>query len=348
MIIERIKLVNFRNYLNDEFKFDKGINFIYGDNAIGKTNLVEGIYYFSLSRSFRTRNDNDLINKNACNFYLEGDFKKNNVSYVTKLVFEKNVKKISINSKNIKKISELSNIVNVLSFIPADVDLLKNSPKNRREFLNSAIAKSNKIYIKLLLDFELLLKERNNLLKQDELDFNLISVVTRKLANISFEIYKIRKSFIKELEIEVCNVYKNIFLKEIQTNIEYLTFNKKENYISEFIKIFEENLENDLKNNFTTQGIQKDDFSLKIDGKEIGKYGSQGENRIAALSLKLAIYNLSNEDNKPILILDDILSELDSNNEKLLLNYLNNVEQVFITSTKKYEINNCNYCYLSK
>ncbi len=348
MIIKSIKLVNFRNYELNEFNFEKGINFIYGDNAIGKTNLVEAIYYFSLTRSFRTNNDGLLINKNASSFYLKGFFIKQNRNYNIDIVLDKNVKKITINDKSIKKVSELSNVINILSFIPGDVDLLKDAPKRRRDFLNTTILKNEPRYLKLMSDYEYLNKERNSLLKSESLDFNLLNVITFKLANVSYEIYKIRNEFIKKIEESVRLTYKEIFLKDIDVNIEYLTFNSSSDYIRKFIKIYEDNLDNDLKVGYSTNGIQKDDFILKINGKEIGKFGSQGENRIACLILKLAIYSLSKEDNKPILILDDILSELDKNNEDLLLNYLSKVEQVFITSTKKYNLQNCHYCYLTK
>ena len=142
--------------------------------------------------------------------------------------------------------------------------------------------------------------------------------------------------------------YDYIFNKDINVKVDYLTFNTNSDYVDKCLKIYEENMDNDLKLGYTSTGIQKDDFSLKIDGKDIGKFGSQGENRIASLILKLSIYELSEIINKPILILDDILSELDKNNESLLLKYLNKVQQVFITSTKKYDIENCHYCYLTK
>ena len=129
MIIKSLKLVNFRNYSLSNFTFDRGINFIYGDNAIGKTNLVEGIYYFSLTRSFRTNTESLLINKNASSFYLEGVFIKENKKYNINISLASNVKKIGVNGRNIKKVSDLSKIVNVISFIPSDVNLLKDTPK---------------------------------------------------------------------------------------------------------------------------------------------------------------------------------------------------------------------------
>lgn len=348
MIIKSLKLVNFRNYSLSNFTFDRGINFIYGDNAIGKTNLVEGIYYFSLTRSFRTNTESLLINKNASSFYLEGVFIKENKKYNINISLTSNVKKIGVNGRNIKKVSDLSKIVNVISFIPSDVNLLKDTPKKRRDFLNTTILKNNPNYLKLLNDYEYLIKERNSLLKSESLDFNLINIINFKLASISYEIYKIRDKFINKIRESVEALYKEIFNKDINVKVDYLTFNTSSDYVNKCLKIYEENMDNDLKLGYTSTGIQKDDFCLKIDGKDIGKFGSQGENRIASLILKLSIYELSEINNKPILILDDILSELDKNNESLLLKYLNKVEQVFITSTKKYDIENCHYCYLTK
>ena len=340
MIIKHLELINFRNYEKLSLNFDKGINFIVGENAKGKTNLVESIYSLSLAKSFRTSNSNELlmINKNFAE--VKGIFINENCKKIIEIAFLKDGKKIKINNTLVKKTSELNSIVSALYFIPKDTNLLKDVPKNRRQFLNSNISKMNENYLKNIIQYEKLLKERNDALKALRLNFTLIEIITNKLIELSYEIFKERVEFIKKLNPLLNEVYKNISLSETQKiSIRYIPFIKELNkaeYEAHAKELYKNSLEEDIKKKSTSLGIQKEDFKIYLDEKDVGVFGSQGENRMITLSLKIAPYYLISEaKDKPIIILDDILSELDEKHEENLIHYLENFEQVFITNTRK-------------
>lgn len=340
MIIEKIKLTNFRNYKKIDLTFNKGLNLFYGSNGSGKTNLVEAIYFLSLTKSFRTNNELDLINLEENDFALINAYIEKGKNYKKIDVFiSKNGKKISLDNKNITRISELSNEVNILYFLPRDVNLFKESPKVRRNFFNIAISKQFKEYLKLLNSYEKILKNRNELLKEENVDLKLLDVYTDQLISYSKNIYKYRKDYFLKLNVFLPDIYKKISMKQSLIHLVYLPFvNDLENYNSIAKEKYKEALENDLKNKRTTIGIHLEDFYILLDKKNITLYGSQGENRMAVLSLKLVPYFLINEkENKPIIILDDVLSELDEINKTNLLNFLKTFEQVFITSTYKID-----------
>ncbi len=350
MIVQKIKLNNFRCYNKCEVEFSKGMNYIYGDNASGKTSLVEAIYYLSLARSFKTSKDKELINKNsdAASINASMNYKDSHKEIIISLL--NGGKKIFINKKQINKISELSNLVNAICFIPKDVNLLKDSPSQRRLFLNLSIAKVSKKYLELCINYEKLLRSRNDLLKQENLNFDLLDVLTNQIIQVSKEIYIFRKQYIDELNKKINFVYKSITGKDEKITIIYESFvSTSENYEILACKKYNESKENDLLRKVTNIGIHKEDFKILLNSKDVSKYGSQGENRLSVLSLKLTPYELiEDEEKKPIIILDDVLSELDKVNQENLLNYLSNLNQVFITSTNKIIKENINYYFVDK
>ncbi len=343
MIIEDIKLTNFRNYKNLSVSFTKGMNVFYGDNGSGKTNLAEAIYFLSLSKSFRTNNESDVINIEENNHALINahiskgkNYKKIDI-YITK-----DGKKISIDNKSVNKISTLSNEVNVIYFLPKDVNLFKESPKVRRNFFNISLSKQKEEYLKLLNDYEKVLKSRNELLKEDEPDLTLIDVYSDQLITYSEKIYKYRKEYFENINSYLPELYQKISMKKSSIKLIYLPFiNDLSSYKELANEKYKDALENDLKLKRTTIGVHLEDFYILLDGKNITLYGSQGQNRMAVLALKLVPYFLIKEiEKKPIIILDDVLSELDDKNKMNLLNLLSNLEQVFITSTQKVELEN--------
>lgn len=350
MIVQKIKLNNFRCYKNCEVEFSKGLNYIYGDNASGKTSLVEAIYYLSLARSFRTNKDKELINKNYDSATINSHMNYQNSNKEILISLMNNGKKILINKKQINKISELSNLVNAICFIPKDVNLLKESPSQRRLFLNLSIAKTSKKYLELCINYEKLLHSRNELLKEEVINQNLLDVLTNQLISVSKEIYFYRKKYIDDLNKKINFVYKSITGKDETLKIIYKSFiSNYENYEVIAEKKYLESKEIDLLRKVTNIGIHKEDFEILLNSKDVSKYGSQGENRIAVLSLKLTPYELIDDvDKKPIIILDDVLSELDKTNQENLLNYLQKMNQVFITSTNKIIKENINYYFIDK
>lgn len=343
MILSNLKLIDFRNYNNIDLTFSKGLNFIVGENASGKTNLVESIFYLSLARSFKTHNDLEVIKNESKEALIKGRIYSSNIFNDLTIKITSKGKIIYINDKKINKLSELTKYLNVLLFIPNDTNLMKDAPKERRFFLNLNLSKMSLSYQNSLINYEKLLKERNNELKKEQADLLLLEVLTNKLIEESSKIYNFRKKFINNINQVISKIYKEISFEKKDLEIRYLSFIDSNNYIKEATKKYQENLKEDLFKKVTTIGIHKEDFEILINKRNIAKFGSQGENRLAVLSLKLAPYFLITcEELKPLVILDDVLSELDENHETLLINFLKQFNQVFITSAKsnKNMINN--------
>lgn len=343
MIIEKIKLTNFRNYKSLSLSFEKGINVFYGNNGSGKTNLAEAIYFISLTKSFRTSNELELINNESNDFALiNSSIEKGRNFKKIDIYISKDGKKISIDNKNINRISLLSQEVNIIYFLPRDVNLFKESPRVRRNFFNIALSKQFSEYLKLLNDYEKVLKMRNEILKEENPNITLLDVYAEQLIAYSFKIYKYRKEYFNKINIFLPEIYQKISLKKSLIKLVYLPFvDDLSNYKDIALNKYKNALESDLKTKRTTIGIHLEDFYILLDNKNITLYGSQGENRMAVLSLKLVPYFLINEkENKPIVILDDVLSELDENNKLNLLNFLKVFEQVFITTTNKITMEN--------
>lgn len=349
MIVDSLKLINFRNYNNVMLFFDKGINYIYGLNATGKTSLVEAIYFLSIARSFRTNSDNELINYNSDHSNIIAKISVGDTKKLIEIYLSGEGKKIVLNQKQVSKLSELSNIINAIYFIPTDVNLLKDSPRERRLFLNLSISKVSKTYLEFIGKYERLLRERNELLKQTTIDRTLLMVITKQIVDVSEQIYIYRSEYITEINKRLPIIYKMISGDERMLSLVYLPFiNSREKYKERAQKEYENSIETDIKKKQTTKGIHREDFCLFLGEKDVGLFGSQGENRIAVLSLKLCPYELVSDDKlKPIVILDDVFSELDELHQMYLIDYLARLNQVFITNTKKIGGINASYYLVS-
>ena len=347
MIVKELELHNLRNYEYLKVNFNKGINYIYGENASGKTNILEAIYFLSLTRSFRTSEIEELIKKDASFARILVKIDTQNVSKTLEISFNKSGKKILVNGKKVLKISELNSLINVISFIPKNTNLLKDAPKERRKFLNIYLSKFSNNYLKTLSVYEKILKERNDAFKAYKINPTLIDILTNQLISLNKEIYLYRKKFVNEINKYLADVFKEVSLTNEKLKMEYVSFlnNQNEN-IENFLKNEFENIkEEEFKRKQTLIGIHKDDFKIYIDEKDVSLYGSQGENRISIISLILSLYFLSKEE-KPIIVLDDVISELDEKHEENLLKYLENFNQVFITNTAKSQFFTGNYYHL--
>ena len=347
MIIKTLELQNFRNYDVLKARFEKGINYIYGENAEGKTNILEAIYFLSLTRSFRTSETEELIKKDASFARILAKIDTQNVSKTLEISFNKSGKKILVNGKKVLKISELNSLINVISFIPKNTNLLKDAPKERRKFLNIYLSKFSNNYLKTLSVYEKILKERNDAFKAYKINPTLIDILTNQLISLNKEIYLYRKKFVNEINKYLANVFKEVSLTNEKLKMEYESFlnNQNENIENFLKKEFENIKEEEFKRKQTLIGIHKDDFKIYIDEKDVSLYGSQGENRISIISLILSLYFLNKEE-KPIIVLDDVISELDEKHEENLLKYLENFNQVFITNTAKSRFFTGNYYHL--
>ena len=343
MWIKNIKIKNFRNYESEEINLEKNINIFYGQNAQGKTNIIESIFLCSLGKSFRTKKDKEMIKLNEQNAVVEVEYEKSDRDGKIKIEIG-NKKNIYLNGIKIKKLSELLGNLNIVIFTPDDINILKGGPQNRRRFLDIMISQLRPNYMHILNLYIKTMEQRNNYLRQikeEHKDENLLEIWDEKLAEYAIKIYEYRKEFIEKIIKKLDIIHKNITNGEEQIELEYVTeCDSKEKYL----KLLKERRKLDIIKGFTTKGVHRDDFMIYINKKDIKIFGSQGQNRTAMLSLKLAelqvIYDEIGE--YPILLLDDFMSELDKTRRK---NFLENIEgtQVIITGTEKLDIENLEY-----
>ena len=343
MWIKNIKIKNFRNYNKEEINLEKNINIFYGKNAQGKTNIIEAIFLCSLGKSFRAKKDNEMIKLNEKNAIVEIEYEKSDRDGKIKIEIG-NKKNIYLNGIKIKKLSELLGNLNIVIFTPDDINILKGGPQNRRRFLDIMISQLRPNYMHILNLYLKTIEQRNKYLRQikeEHKDENLLEIWDEKLAEYAVKIYEYRKEFIEKIIKKINIIHKNITNGEEQIELEYITeCDNKEKYL----QLLKERRKLDIIKGFTTKGIHRDDFVIYINKKEIKIFGSQGQNRTAMLSLKLAelqvIYDEIGE--YPILLLDDFMSELDKTRRK---NFLENIEgtQVIITGTEKLDIENLKY-----
>ena len=343
MWIKKIKIKNFRNYEKEEINLEKNINIFYGQNAQGKTNIIESIFLCSLGKSFRAKKDNEMIKLNEQNAMVEIEYEKSDREGKIKIEIG-NKKNIYLNGIKIKKLSELLGNLNIVIFTPDDINILKGGPQNRRRFLDIMISQLRPNYMHILNLYIKTMEQRNIYLRQikeEHKDENLLDIWDEKLEEYAIKIYEYRKEFIKKIIKKLDIIHKNITNNAEQIELDYITeCDSKEKYL----KLLKERRKLDIIKGFTTKGVHRDDFVIYINKKDIKIFGSQGQNRTAMLSLKLAelqvIYDEIGE--YPILLLDDFMSELDKTRRK---NFLENIEgtQVIITGTEKLDIENLEY-----
>ena len=375
MVIESIELKNFRNYKDLNIEFDKGTNILYGDNAQGKTNILEAVYVSS--KSHKSSKDREMIQFGMDECHIKTRFLKKEIPYRVDIHLKKNRPKgIAINGIPIKKASELFGMLNVVFFSPEDLNLIKNGPSERRRFIDMELCQLDKIYVHNLITYNKVLNQRNKLLKDigyahRRADLiNTLDVLDIQLARYGKEIINRREKFIQQLNHIICKIHSKITDKKENLVIRYepnLSGNnirvenikenkRKENFVSgnntgknyisknmisgNFISeslIYESlvhNRDRDLKLGSTSAGPHRDDIGFYNYDMDIRKFGSQGQQRTVALSLKLSEIELVRQVIKdvPVLLLDDVLSELDGNRQKHLLDSIDNV-QTIITCT---------------
>lgn len=349
MQIKRIGLKNFRNHQSLTFDFSDNLNVLTGNNAVGKTNVVEAIYYLSLARSFRTNEDEDLITKNQERAEIDAVIVEGDITRKIKVVITKDGKAVMINGKNISKLSELSKCVNVILFQPKDVMLFSGPPKERRNFLDISISKKSSIYLDYISRYEKVLKERNDLLKAETINQTLLDVTTELMVKLSGSIISYRQMYVKDINDILNKITRALTGDKGKFELKYYPFVAYDaNFAENAKKAFKRAEENDFKHKQTSIGIHREDISISLNGRDIATFGSQGENRIAALALKLSPYFLiEDKDKKPIIVLDDVMSELDHMHQERLIAFLRKFNQVFITGTK-LDIPDCNHLLINK
>ena len=336
MIVKNITVKGFRNHDYLTYDFNPGINVITGPNAAGKTNIVEAIYYLSLARSFRLNDSEGLIQKGKDHAEIDAEVIEGDIKRKVRIVIMPNGHQIFINGKPATKVSDLAKIVNVILFEPKDVLLFRGSPRARRNFLDISLSKKSPNYLDYISRYEKVLRERNELLKGENVDKTLLDTTTEMLVKLSGPIVAYRQIYVKDINDILNKITRALTGEENKLEIIYKPFVENSvDFETKALEAFKRAEESDLKKKVTSIGVHREDFSVNLNGRDIGEYGSQGENRIAALALKLSPYFLiEDKDKRPIVALDDVMSELDQNNRLRLITFLKKFEQVFITATR--------------
>ena len=343
MWISDIEIFNFRNYNKQVIKLNEGINVFYGENAQGKTNIIESIYLCSLGKSFRSKKDAELIKFGENMASVSVKFNKSDRDGKIKIELS-DKKRVFINGIKANKLSELLGNINVVIFTPDDINILKGGPQKRRKFLDIMISQLKPNYMHVLNLYLKTIEQRNNYLrqiKQEGKSESLLDIWDEKLAEYAIKIYEYRQEFIDKLKDKIKIVHSNITENKESLSLEYSSDCKDKN---EYLNVLKSRRKLDIIKGFTTKGIHRDDFTVNINNKPVNIYGSQGQNRTVILSLKLAELNVVYDEigEYPILLLDDFMSELDEKRRKSFLNNIKNT-QVIITCTEKFEVENLNF-----
>ena len=336
MVIKTLSLKNFRNHSYLSYEFSPNLNVLTGPNAAGKTNVVEAIYYLSMARSFRTAEDIDLIQKGKDRAEIDATCAEGDLNRKIRIVITEAGKQVFINGKSISKISELSNCMNVLLFEPKDVLMFKGSPKVRRNFLDINLSKKSQPYLDYITRYNKVLKDRNDLLKSGNVDPVLLETTTEMLVKLSGPIVSYRQMYVKDINDILIKITRALTGEEGKLEINYKPFIEYgKDFQKEALEAFKRAEERDLHQKATTIGVHREDFSISLNGRDIGDFGSQGENRIVALALKLSPYFLiDDKEKRPVIVLDDVMSELDLAHRQRLIKFVKKFDQVFITATK--------------
>ena len=347
MIIKSLELSDFRNYAFLDMAFDEGTNILYGDNAQGKTNILEAIFVSATTKSHKGSRDKDMIrfgNEEAhIRTYLDKDNLENRVDMHLRSARSKG---IAINGKKIKKAAQLLGLLNVVFFSPEDLSIIKNGPGERRRFVDMELCQLDSFYLYNLNHYNKIVNQRNKLLK--DLVFHpelkeTLSIWDAQLVSFGSKIIERRAVFAEQLNEMTIDIHKKLSGGRETLKMIY----EPDVSMEDFEEKCRRNQERDVRLKQTTTGPHRDDFSFMIGDVDIRKFGSQGQQRTAALSLKLSEIELVKKisKDKPVLLLDDVLSELDSNRQNYLLNSIGDI-QTIITCTglddfinNRFEIN---------
>lgn len=334
MYVESLSLNKYRNYDALSMTFDKNINILYGDNAQGKTNILESIYMASTTKSHRGSKDREIIKLGEEESHIRLCIKKSDISHRIDMHLRKNKNKgVAIDGVTIRRTTELFGLLNVIFFSPEDLSIIKNGPAERRRFLDLELCQLSRLYYQNLSSYYKILNQRNNLLKQIVYNKSLLDTIDvwdMQLVDYGKKVIKERQNFITMLNELIQEIHSNLTSGKEQLEIVY----DKDIGMDEFEQALKNKISVDLNYTSTQTGPHRDDMILLINGMDARKYGSQGQQRTVALSLKIAeirlVKNIINDN--PILLLDDVMSELDSKRRSALLEEIKNI-QTIITCT---------------
>ena len=336
MFIKRLQMLNYRNYNVLDINLGPHVNFFMGDNAQGKTNILEGIYYCAFARSHRTSKDRELINWNADNALLSVSVGKERLDKRIDISILKDGKKaIQINKIKIKKIGELFGNFNVVMFSPEDLKIIKDSPGVRRKFIDMELCQLNPKYYYNLVQYNKVLNERNSILRNRNINKDILDVYDMQLVEFGYNIIMERLEYIKKLNKYSDKIHSDITSGKEKIEFKYTsTIKDLENIKENFYSLLEKNRVRDSERGITTVGPHRDDFIVLINGIDTKSYGSQGQQRTAVLTIKFSSLKIIKEltGEHPVLLLDDVLSELDFSRKRYILSTIGDI-QTIITCT---------------
>lgn len=334
MYIESVQLKNFRNYETLELNLDRETNIFYGDNAQGKTNILESVYLCGTTKSHKGSKDREMIRFGQEDAHIRMMVKKDGLSYKLDMHLRKNkAKGAAVNGLPVKKARELFGIVNLVFFSPEDLNIIKNGPGERRRFLDLELCQLDQIYLSDLAGYNRIVNQRNRLLKDMYANPSLkdtLEVWDKQMIQYGRKLIRKRQTFVEELNEIICDIHKNLTGGEELLQVIYEPSAQEE----DFEELLFRNRDRDIRMKMTSSGPHRDDLCFLVNGIDIRKYGSQGQQRTAALSLKLSeIYLVKKKiGDTPVLLLDDVLSELDSSRQTYLLDSIHDI-QTLITCT---------------
>ncbi len=343
MYIESIRLKKFRNYSDQSIQLKNGMNLILGENGIGKTNLLESIYLLSTTRSHRNDDEKDMISFGEEFASVEATVVNKNGRDRLNIILHKKGKTLSLNNNMIKRNSEFIGKVNAVIFSPSEMNLFDDSPRERRRLIDMEIGKLSAGYMYNLSNYLKYLKQRNAYLKQGN-DKVMLDTYTEMIFDPQIKIIKERDSFINALNAYLSYFYNEISGSQNELKMVYKSFIKEKKDVNlmrkEIKETYDKMLERDMALKQTNIGIHREDYEFYLNDLNVAKYCSQGQKRMVILALKLAlvqiIYQIKRE--YPILLLDDVFSELDSNHRICLIKLLPNSIQTIITTTDLREV----------
>lgn len=336
MYIKSLQTLNFRNYENLSLDLCPNVNVFIGDNAQGKTNILELIYYCGFAKSHRTNKDKELIRWNCNETFIRLDVYKKRLDKIIDIKILKDGKRaIKINSIKINKIGELIGTFNVVMFSPEDLKIVKESPGIRRKFMDMEISQLNIKYYNNLVSYNKIVNERNSILKCAKIDESMLDVYDMQLAQYGEYIIKARLEYLNSLNKYSKQIHSDITSGKEEISFEYISNLKNfENIRESLLNLLGKNRKKDIEKRVTSIGPHKDDFSILLNGVDAKSFGSQGQQRTSVLTIKFASLKIIKQitGEYPVLLLDDVLSELDFGRKSYILKSINNI-QTIITCT---------------
>lgn len=342
MIIKSIELADYRNYDLLNLQFDKGTNILFGDNAQGKTNILEAIYVAATTKSHKGSKDREIVNFEKEEAHIRVYIEKDGIEIKLDMHLRKNKSKgIAIDGQKLKKAADLLGICNVVFFSPEDLGIIKNGPSERRRFVDMELCQLDNFYLYNLNHYNKIVNQRNKLLKDMYMNPDLketLNIWDSQLVSFGSKIIERRGLFIEQLNEIINGIHKKLSGNKEDLIIKY----EADVEIAEFENKLKMNQVRDMRSKMTSVGPHRDDFSFIVGDVDIRRFGSQGQQRTAALSLKLSEIEIVKKITKdtPILLLDDVLSELDSNRQNYLLNSIGDIQTIITCTGLEEFVNN--------